>query len=137
MLNALGFNLTVPLSLNFLQRFSRLAGVEQDSETWFLAMYYAELTLQNYTFLQFAPSQIAGAALYLAQTTMTHSTNIWSPSCQQQMDYTPNQLSACIGELYKVIETQQAGTSKYKAVKKKYSNPKFREVAKYVCKVPM
>lgn len=136
MLNALGFNLTVPLPLNFLQRFARLAGVDQGSDTWYLAMYFAELTLQNYACLHFAPSQIAGAALYLAQTTTMHSANIWSAQQQSQMDYTPNQLAGCITELYKIVETHQNGTAKYKAVKKKYSNPKYLAVANYTCKVP-
>lgn len=142
MLNALEFNLTVPSALNFLQRFTRLAGVQQGDITWHLSNYFMELTLQVYVFLNYPPSHIAGAALYLAmQTTAAlngqHASQPWSLQLQQQIDLTPSQIAPALGEMWKVVELQQSGQAKYKAVKKKYSLAKFLEVAKYNAKNPM
>jgi len=141
MLNALSFNLTVPTPLNFLQRFSRLGGVEQGDQVWCLAMYFMELTLQSYQFLNFAPSQIAASALYLAMSTAQQAMGlghapVWTHTQCAQIEYTPAQIAPAVHEMYKLIELNQNGLSKYKAVKKKYSLPKFQEVAKYTCKPP-
>jgi len=137
MLNALSFNLTVPSPLNFLQRFSRLAGVAQNDQVWFMSCYYMELTLQQYQFLNFSPSCIAASALFLALGTVRpQGTPAFSSSLQQALEYTPQQLSACVTEMFKHVDATQQGTSKYKAVKKKYSLPKHGEVAKYLCKPP-
>ena len=141
MLNALSFNLTVPLPINFLQRFARLGGVEQGDQVWCLSMYFMELTLQSYLFLNFPASQIAASALYLAMSTaqaaMGHGhVAVWTAAQQSQIEYNPQQIAHCVHEMYKLIELNQNGLSKYKAVKKKYSLPKFQEVAKYTCRPP-
>lgn len=142
MLNALSFNLTVPLPINFLQRFARLGGVEQGDQVWCLAMYFMELTLQSYAFLNFPPSQIAASALYLAMGTAQQAMGlghlpVWTHTQSSQIEYTPSQLQGCLTEMFKLVEHTQNGLSKYKAVKKKYTLPKFHEVAKYTCRAPV
>jgi cyclin B len=141
MLTALNFNLTVPLPINFLQRFARLCGVEHQDQVWTLSLYFMELTLQSYTFLHFAPSAIAASALYLAMGTAQQAMGlghhaVWTTNQQSMMDYTPAQVASCVTEMYKLIELNQSGLAKYKAVKKKFTQGKFHEVAKYTCRPP-
>lgn len=133
---AIGYNVSVPLPIDFLRYFSRIVGIAEGTDAWFLSAYYTELTLQSYVFLRFLPSQIAGAAIYLAQTTAMCSPRVWSTEVQQQLNYTPSQLSECIIALYDIIKIRQSGTLKYKAVQKKYTHPVFHCVANMTCLKP-
>jgi len=141
MLTALNFNLTVPTPINFLQRYSRLCGLEDKDQVWTLSLYFMELTLQSYTFLHFAPSAIAASALYLAMATAQQAMGlghapVWTAQQQALMEYTPAQVASCVAEMYKLVELNQSGLAKYKAVKKKFSLEKFHQVAKYTCRPP-
>jgi hypothetical protein len=64
MLTTLDFDMTVPSSFRFLERFAKIANAD---ETLFnLACYLSELTLIEYRMLQYTPSNIAASSLYLA-----------------------------------------------------------------------
>ncbi len=63
-LKALNFNVTVTSSYLFLQRFSKLMGV--DEKTYMMARYLIELALIEYSFLKYTPSNTAASAIYLA-----------------------------------------------------------------------
>lgn len=65
MLTTLDFNLSTPTPLHFLRRFSKAA--RSDSRTHTLSKYLTELTLVEYKMLDFLPSQIAAAAVYIAR----------------------------------------------------------------------
>jgi len=141
MLTALNFNLTVPLPINFLQRYARLCSIEQGDQVWQLTMYFAQLTLPAYAFLSFAPSTIAAAALYLSMSTAKQAMGlghepVWTAEQSALMDYTVPQVRDAVHALYALVEAQQNGTAKYKAVKKKFALDKFLAVAKYTCKPP-
>jgi len=43
----------------------------------YLANYFAELTLTEYTFLRFLPSLIAASAVFLARWTLDQSNHPW------------------------------------------------------------
>jgi len=47
------------------------------AELEFLANYLAELTLVEYSFLQFLPSRVAASAVFLARWTLNHSEHPW------------------------------------------------------------
>jgi len=63
-LKALNFNVTVTSSYLFLQRYSKLMGV--DEKTYMMARYLIELALIEYGFLKYTPSNTAASAIYLA-----------------------------------------------------------------------
>ena len=66
----------------FLNRFLKAAKVgECDQTTEKLCEYLCELTLQEYTFIKYRPSEIAAAALRLALHTMRLPS--WSPLLQE------------------------------------------------------
>ena len=72
MLSKLSFQLTTPNAFVFLKRFAKVAGIISTprSKTELLANYLVELTLQEYPMLQYLPSTISAAAVYLALKTM-------------------------------------------------------------------
>merc|ERR1712179_125697 len=123
MLNTLGFHLTVPSSLRFGERFSKVSGLTERQVH--LVHYLMELTCQEYKFLKYLPSVIASSAVYLART-MTHDSEIWTSTLETHTTYTEQDLQECVMDLYELASRQP---SKYRAVRKKYANRKFDEVA--------
>jgi len=64
MLSTIEFELNVPTSFRFLERFAKVCGAE--GKLWYLARYLIELPLIEQRMLQYCPSIIAASALYLA-----------------------------------------------------------------------
>jgi hypothetical protein len=67
-LNALRFNLTAVTPNCFVRRLTDLLGMSDELKH--LSEYLAEITLQEFPFLKFRPSQIAFSAVMLALHTM-------------------------------------------------------------------
>ncbi len=61
----LNFNLTVPSSLRFLDRYSRLVNFKESDKEYNLCRYLLELSLLDTEFLKYSPSNIACSAIYL------------------------------------------------------------------------
>lgn len=59
----LNFDLTVPSSLRFIDRYTRLIAMDQKS--YMLTRYLIELALMEVQFLKYPPSNIACSAIYL------------------------------------------------------------------------
>jgi G2/mitotic-specific cyclin-B, other len=70
--NSLKFNLTVPSSLRFLERYSRVEKL--DKRSFFLAQYLLELSLVEYKFVKFSESLKASASIYLTNKLLKKST---------------------------------------------------------------
>lgn len=64
-LNALQFNISMPLPIHFLRRYYKASGTE--FKTYCLCRYVLELSLFDVQMHKFTPSQIAAAAFYLAR----------------------------------------------------------------------
>jgi hypothetical protein len=67
-LNALEYEITVPTAEFFIQRFVKIA--RGNTEMLKLSCYFAERTIQEYSFIKYRPSSIAAAALCLAIKTL-------------------------------------------------------------------
>ena len=65
MLTVLNFSLTFPSPFRFLERFNKLAKCSE--KQWNLAHYLIELPLIEQRMLKYTPSNLAAAAIYLAQ----------------------------------------------------------------------
>jgi len=124
-LATLDFNLSSPTALHFLRRFSKAA--RSDSRTHCLSKYIAELTLTEYSVLQFTPSQVAAASVYVARR-MTDKTPSWTPTLEKYTTYCEEELLPCIEELNDIVK--KADKSQLKAIRKKYLSPKLLEVAR-------
>jgi hypothetical protein len=68
MLNTLSYEITVPTAEFFIQRFVAIA--RGNTEMMKLTCYFAERTIQEYSFIKYRPSSIAAAALCLAIKTL-------------------------------------------------------------------
>ena len=121
-LNRLQFELSVVTAKVFLNRYIKAAKAgECDATTQMLCQYLCELTLQEYSFLKYRPSEIAAAALFLALHTMRLPS--WTPLLEHVSSYTAEHLQSCVAEMLAVFRKAEANT--LQAVREKYSHAKF------------
>jgi hypothetical protein len=143
-LRTLQFNVTIPSSFRFLERYAKL--IDADTKTFNLAWYLVELPLIEYKMLKYKPSMISSAALFVAMKILKkdvkwnermNSITSFSIRCTGSSHKTPN-ASNIITYSEQVLRPWAKdlwvllyGIDKIslKAVKKKFSDPKFDEVA--------
>ncbi|XP_020223100.1 cyclin-A2-2 isoform X2 [Cajanus cajan] len=129
-LNVLHFQLSVPTTKTFLRRFILAAQYSykvSDAELEFLANYLAELTLVEYSFLQFLPSLIAASAVLLARWTLNQSEHPWNSTMEHYTNYKVSELKTTVLALADL----QLDTKGYclNAIREKYKQQKFKSVA--------
>jgi len=127
MLNTLGFNLTLPTPYNFLARFLKAAGAHLDKQVTMLASYLIELAQVDAGQLKYAYSLQSAAALYGAMRTAGKE-DAYPRALAKHSGYSENEVHSCTEEL--LILMKKAPTASLNAVYKKYSLPKYLEVAK-------
>jgi len=123
-LMTLDFNLSTPTPLHFLRRFSRAA--QSNSKIHTLSKYLAELSLLEAKLLQFLPSMVAAASVYIARK-MTHQSPVWTSTLQYYSGYSAADILPCVQELNAVLKKQPS--SSYKAIAVKYSSQQLLSVA--------
>lgn len=124
MLRVLDYSLGNPLCLHFLRRYSRAGEATPEIHT--MAKFLMELTLPEYSALEYVPSQLAAAALCLALK--IYSAGDWTPTLQHYSMYSEQDLLPCIQKMARLLGNMQ--TSKQQAVRSKYSSSKYLRVAK-------
>jgi len=124
MLNTLFFTLTIPTSLNFLERFTRL--VNMDKKSSFFCQYLIELALCDYIMLKYNPSVIAWGAVQL--TSKVFKIKGYEDVIAKNAKEDENNVKLCCQEL--LLMLKGAEKTNLKAVKKKFLSPQFMEVAK-------
>ncbi|CCW60311.1 unnamed protein product [Phytomonas sp. EM1] len=151
---ALSFRLTVPTPYPFASRLLTLLkeedflGLNSDEETRqqqfnllrHTTGFFLEHALLDYKCLQFTPSQIGNAAVFLALVTlhMKYSADVksssgggrrlWSLALQ---DYTKSELSDFSGCAEVILDfVSYVPTTKYQAVRRKYNSTRHGEVSK-------
>ena len=121
-LNRLNFELSVATAKVFINRFLKAARAgECDSTTEMLCKYLTELTLQEYSFVKYRPSEVAAAALRLALHTMRLPA--WTPLLEATSGYSAEDLNGCVAEV--LASFRKAETNNLQAVREKYSHAKF------------
>ncbi|MED6149531.1 Cyclin-A2-2 [Stylosanthes scabra] len=129
-LNILHFHLSVPTTKTFLRRFIQAAQSSYKApciELEFLANYLAELTLVEYSFLQYLPSLIAASAVFLARWTLNQSEHPWNPTLEHYTNYKASELETVVLELVD-LQLNTKGSS-LNAIREKYKEKKFNSVA--------
>jgi len=124
LLNTLNFNITHPSSLHFLRRYSKAAGSDYTLHT--LCKYLIELMLIDVKLLKYPPSLIAAGSVYLGRA-MTQRIPLWTPTLEHYSTYAEQQVRGCAIEMNDLLKKSQK--SSLKAIRKKYSMPKFGQVA--------
>lgn len=127
MLTALGFNVTCPTALHFMNRFLKAARVaDETGRLKYLVRYYVERTMQEYSMLKYLPSITAAAAVNIAMRSLGLGT--WDATLTAYTGFTEAQLQPCVQDMEHILE--YAPTANLQAVRKKYSSSRYREVAK-------
>ncbi|CAG9326536.1 unnamed protein product [Blepharisma stoltei] len=126
-LRALHFNVTVTTPFRFLERYARL--IHMDNLAFNLAHYTIELSLMDYKMLKYSPSQIAASSIYLTNK-LYNNDSAWPQILIEESPYNDTDLRACAKEL--CLNLQGSRQSPFQALFKKFSLPRFCEVAKMV-----
>ncbi|KAL6511998.1 Cyclin-A1-1 [Orobanche gracilis] len=133
-LNYLKFEMTAPTAKCFLRRFVRAAqGLNEAPllQLECLANYIAELSLLEYSMLCFAPSLIAASSIFLAKFILLPSNRPWNSTLHHYTLYQPYDLRNCVLALHGLCCNNNNST--LPAVREKYSQHKYKFVAKKYC----
>ncbi|GLT77907.1 hypothetical protein SLA2020_494620 [Shorea laevis] len=134
-LNYLKFEMTAPTAKCFLRRFVRAAAQEINEvplmQLECLANYIAELSLLEYSMLSYAPSLIAASAIFLAKFILLPSRRPWNSTLHHYTLYKPSDLIDCVKDLHHLCCNNHNST--LPAVREKYSQHKYKCVAKKYC----
>jgi len=122
-LNTLNFNITHPSALHFLRRYSKAGGSDYTLHT--LCKYLIEVILIDVKFLIYPPSQQAAASVYLGRA-MTGKSPLWTPTLQHYSTYAESTVRECALDMNELLK--KSTNSSLKAIRKKYSLPKFGQV---------
>ncbi|KAK9066267.1 hypothetical protein SSX86_013588 [Deinandra increscens subsp. villosa] len=137
-LNNLNFHLSAPTAQTFLRRFLRAAQASHQStclEVECLANYLAELTLIDYNFLVFLPSNIAASAVFLARYMLDQSCHPWNHTLEYYTNYKPSDLKNTVFALHGLHLSDSS--SPLTVIRSKYKQDKFNNVASLPsCELP-
>ncbi|XP_065143896.1 G2/mitotic-specific cyclin-B3-like isoform X1 [Paramisgurnus dabryanus] len=123
-LQALNFDINIPVSYRFLRRYAKVAHVNMETLT--LARYVCELSLLELELVSERASRLACACLLLAL--ITKDLGGWTPVLQYHSGYALADLSCLVRRLYAMLASPS--NDKLNAVDNKYSHRVFFEVAK-------
>ncbi|ERN20534.1 hypothetical protein AMTRI_Chr01g134640 [Amborella trichopoda] len=135
-LQHLHFELTTPTAKSFLRRFFKAAQVSNEVpwlQLEFLANYLAELSLLEYSSLCYFPSLIAASAIFLAKFMLYPSKRPWNATLRHYTLYRPSDLRNCVKALEVLHSNSQSSNTNLPAIREKYSQHKYKCVAKYPC----
>ncbi|KNH08334.1 CYC2-like cyclin [Perkinsela sp. CCAP 1560/4] len=121
---SLQFRFTKPNIIHFLSRLVEV--LDAPTELRHMSLFFAEITLLNYALYPYQPSLLAAACVFLALRMQDPATR-WDHSLQYYSQYS----SAEVHHLAKLILefAEHIISSRFVAVKKKYSTTKFSEIA--------
>jgi cyclin B len=119
---SINYDLTFPTPYRFLEIFKKKLNL--DDKTFFLSQFLLESSLLDYNMIKYKYSELSAACLNLAMKI----NKIQNFNFEKVTKYNKEKLSSCIKEIILII--QKGEKDKLQAVRKKFSRPKFLEVAK-------
>ncbi|XP_023298946.2 G2/mitotic-specific cyclin-B isoform X2 [Lucilia cuprina] len=130
---ALGCNLSRPLPIHFLRRFSKAADAEDNHHA--MSKYFLELAMIEYDMSHYKPSEIAAASLFLSLNLLKENSNMssglsnkhWNSTLEWYSRYSPEHLRPIAKKIASVA--RNAPHAKLKAVYTKYQASKFQKVS--------
>ncbi|XP_055919758.1 G2/mitotic-specific cyclin-B [Eupeodes corollae] len=121
-MKALDFNLSRPLPIHFLRRFSKAASAEDCHHA--MSKYFLELVTTEYSMAHYRPSEIAAASLYLSlqliNPSKIPSDEIWNPTLEFYSRYSAEHLRPITRQI--AMLAKNAPSAKLKAVFVKYQS---------------
>lgn len=130
---ALGCNLSRPLPIHFLRRFSKAAKVEDAHHT--MSKYFLELVSIEYDMASYKPSEVAAASLFLslnlldekARSATGFNNSLWNATLEYYSRYSAETLRPIASKIAAVA--MKAPSAKLKAVYTKYALSKFSKIS--------
>eukprot|EP00890_Picochlorum_soloecismus_P002071 jgi/Picsp_1/2865/NSC_01090-R1_protein len=127
LLKALEFDLTQPTTKTFLRRYIKAASGEIPLDVMFefLVSYLAELTLMDYSMLNYLPSQVAASCVLLGLFLMGKPR--WSTTLMHYSSYVPKDLKPCVQAIHRMFLNSK--NSALPASREKYASSKYGSVS--------
>ncbi|KAF1380830.1 hypothetical protein PFLUV_G00168070 [Perca fluviatilis] len=122
-LQALSFDINIPIPYRFLRRYAKCVNAGMDTLT--LARYYCEMSLMEMELVSERGSLLASACLLMAL--VTKDLGGWRPILQFHSGYQTSDLAPVVRKLYEMLLAPP--DDKLRAVRNKYSHKVFFEVA--------
>ncbi|KAF8252282.1 hypothetical protein K440DRAFT_536320 [Wilcoxina mikolae CBS 423.85] len=120
-LATLEYNLSYPNPMNFLRRISKAD--QYDFQTRTFAKYLMEISLLDHRFLEYLPSHVSAAAMYMARM-MLHR-GPWCANLVHFSDYTEEQVLP----VFRLMIDYLIRPVKHQAFFKKYASKKFMKAS--------
>ncbi|CAH9078163.1 unnamed protein product [Cuscuta europaea] len=130
LLKFLKFEMGNPTVKTFLRRLTRFAqgnNETPDLELEFLSYYLAELSLLDYCCLQFLPSLVASAVIFLSRFTIQPNLHPWSQALTHYSGYKPSDVRDCVLIIHD-LQLSRRGCDLF-AIREKYKQHKFKCVS--------
>jgi len=127
---ALEFNLSQPVAINFLRRFSKAGDVDVLQHS--LAKYSLELSLADYSLVPVPGSQLAAASLCLSLLVLEQGAtvdSVWTPTLAYYSGYTVKDILPLVRRLATIVVKTHKPGAKLQAVLTKYKSSKFLRVS--------
>ncbi|XP_001360503.4 G2/mitotic-specific cyclin-B [Drosophila pseudoobscura] len=130
---AIDCNLSRPLPIHFLRRYSKAAGAEDEHHA--MSKYFVELASVDYDLASYKPSEIAAASLFLSlhllngnyRASTGFNDKHWTPTLAYYSRYTATHLRPITRQIAKLA--RDAPQAKLKAIHNKYQGNKFQKIA--------
>ena len=123
MLSTLEYNITVPSSYRYMEVFNQYLKIEDNALMF--CRYLLELFLVEYKMIKYNPSLLAAASIYL---TLKITGKNLTYKIVELSNYTDEVLKECAKDICIILDNVEK--CQLQAVRKKFSLPKFMEVAK-------
>ncbi|XP_059211583.1 G2/mitotic-specific cyclin-B3 isoform X2 [Centropristis striata] len=122
-LQALSFDINIPIPYRFLRRYAKCVNAGMDTLT--LARYFCEMSLMEMELVVERGSRLASACLLMAL--LTKDLGGWRPILQFHSGYQTSDLAPVVRKLHQMLGAPP--DDKLKAIRNKYSHKVFFEVA--------
>ena len=122
-LSTLQFNITVPTSFRFLEVYSHY--LKLDDNSFMFVRYLLELFLIEYRMIKYLPSILSASSIYIA---LKITKKIDANFVPIVTNYSEEKLRECAKDICIILDNIEK--SSLQAIRKKFSLPKFLEVAK-------
>ncbi len=123
MLSTLEYNITVPSSFRYMEVFNRYLKLEENAIMF--CRYLLELFLIEYKMIKYNPSLLAAATMYI---TLKITKKSEAEKVTSLTGYIDEILKECAKDICGILDNVEKNS--LQAVRKKFSLPKFMEVAK-------
>ncbi|KAK2626793.1 hypothetical protein QTJ16_003968 [Diplocarpon rosae] len=116
-LTALNYDLSYPNPMNFLRRISKADNYDIQTRT--IGKYLMEISLLDHRFMEYLPSHIAAASMYLARKILERGE--WDPTLTHYAGYSEDEIQP----VFKLMVDYLARPVTHEAFFKKYASKKY------------